>query len=105
MDSTIEKQLIYLIDQLIETKLQQNEDFLRFTYYEVIVKEKIDSKLEKEFLRLAHNKLCNMGYGVQDQEFFYNEARMKVQDNELIIAIKMREKDVGKWKKNTKNNQ
>ena len=48
-----------------------------------------------------------MGYLVylQDQEFFYNEARMKVQDNELIIAIKMREKDVGKWKKNTKNNQ
>lgn len=107
MDSTIEKQLIYLIDQLIETKLQQNEDFLRFTYYEVIVKEKIDSKLEKEFLRLAQNKLSNMGYLVylQDQEFFYNEARMKVQDNELIIAIKMREKDVGKWKKSIKNNQ
>lgn len=107
MDSTIEKQLIYLIDQLIEAKLQQNEDFLRLTYYEVIVKEKIDSKLEKEFLRLAQIKLSNMGYLVylQDQEFFYNEAIMKVQDNELIIAVKNKEKDVRKWKKSTKNNQ
>ena len=70
----------------------KNEDFLRFTFYEVMVKEKVPNSQENEFNMLAKYKLNNMRYIVylQDQEFIYNEAKMRVQPNELLIAVKER---------------
>ena len=87
-----EKELMCLIDKLVEEKLEIEENFLRFTYYEVMVKNKVSNQQEGEFLRLAKNKLNNMRYTVyfQDQQFIYNEAKMRVQPNELLIAIKER---------------
>ncbi len=92
MERLTEKELMCLIDKLIEEKLQIDEKFLRFTFYEVMVKNKVSNQQEGEFLSLARNKLNNMRYMVylQDQQFIYNEARMRVQPNELLIAIKER---------------
>ena len=88
----MEKELMYLIEKLINQKIEKDENFLRFTFYEVRVKGKVTEKEENNFLILAKNKLNNMGYIVylQDQEFIYNGARIKVQPNELLIAIKER---------------
>ena len=90
IEKLTEKQLMCLIDKLIEEKLEIDENFLRFTYYEVMVKNKVSNQQENEFLSLAKNKLNNMRYTVyfQDQQFIYNEAKMRVQPNELLIAIK-----------------
>ena len=79
-----------LIDKLIEEKLEIDEKFLRFTFYEVRVKNSVTSEEEKAFLTLAQIKLNNMGYVVylENQEFVYNNSNMRVQPNELIIAIK-----------------
>lgn len=90
MEKLTEKELMCLIDKLIDEKLEIDEKFLRFTFYEVMVKNKVSNQQESEFLGLAKNKLNNMRYTVyfQDQQFMYNEARMKVQPNELLIAIK-----------------
>lgn len=90
MEKLTEKELMYLIDKLVEEKLEIDEKFLRFTYYEVMVKNKVGNQQENKFLSLARNKLSNMGYKVyfQDQQFVYNEAKMRVQPNELLIAIK-----------------
>ncbi len=87
-----EKELMCLIDKLVEEKLEIDENFLRFTYYEVMVKKQVSNQQEEAFLGLAKNKLNNMGYIVyfQDQQFTYNEAKMRVQPNELLIAIKER---------------
>ena len=92
MQKLTEKELMYIIDKLVERKIEENEDFLRFTFYEVIVKEKVPNRKKKEFNMLAKNKLNNMRYIVylQDQEFIYNEAKMRVQPNELLIAVKER---------------
>ncbi len=92
MEKLTEKELMYLIEKLVEQKISKNEDFLRFTFYEVRVKGKVTEKQETNFLILAKNKLNNMGYKVyfEEQEFIYNDARMKVQPNELLIAIKER---------------
>lgn len=90
MEKLTEKELMCLIDKLVEEKLEIDEKFLRFTYYEVMVKNKVSNQQENKFLSLAKNKLNNMGYKVyfQDQQFVYNEAKMRVQPNELLIAIK-----------------
>lgn len=90
MEKLTEKELMCLIDKLVEEKLEIDEKFLRFTFYEVMVKNKVSNQQESKFLSLAKNKLNNMRYTVyfQDQQFMYNEARMRVQPNELLIAIK-----------------
>lgn len=92
MEKLTEKELMCLIDRLIEEKIEQNQEFLRFTFYEVMVKEKVPNSQENEFNMLAKNKLNNMRYIVylQDQEFIYNEAKMRIQPNELLIAVKER---------------
>lgn len=92
MGKLTEKELMCLIDRLIEEKIEKNQEFLRFTFYEVMVKEKVPNSQENEFNMLAKNKLNNMRYIVylQDQEFIYNEAKMRVQPNELLIAVKER---------------
>lgn len=90
MERTREQELMKLIDQLISTKLTEDENYLRFSFYEVRVKEKVEESEEKRFLELAKTKLNNMGYNVylENDEFIYNDANMRVQPNELLIAIK-----------------
>lgn len=92
MNDLTNKKLISIIDELIEEKLSIDENFLRFTFYEVRVKKGVKDEEEKDFLKLAENKLNNMNYIVyfQDQEFTYKEARRRVQINELLIAVKRR---------------
>lgn len=90
MNESRKNRLISIIDELIEEKLTIDDNFLRFTFFEVRVKKGVKEDEEKEFIQLAGIKLTNMGYKVyfQDQEFIYKETRRKVQINELIIAIK-----------------
>ena len=64
-----------------------------------MVKNKVINKQEIGFITLAKNKLNNMGYSVylQEQEFIHNDKKMKVQSNELLVAIK--DKNRFKFKK------
>lgn len=90
MNESRKNRLISIIDELIEEKLAIDDNFLRFTFFEVRVKKGVKEEEEKEFAQFAGIKLTNMGYTVyfQDQEFIYKEAKRRVQINELIIAIK-----------------
>ena len=90
MNESRKNRLISIIDELIEEKLTIDDNFLRFTFFEVRVKKGVKEEEEKEFVQLAGIKLTNMGYTVyfQDQEFIYKETKRRVQINELIIAIK-----------------
>lgn len=85
-----DKELINIINNLVEEKIEINKEFLRFSFYEVMIKEKIPERQENDFLQLARTKLNNMGYSVfvHGQEFAYNDVKMRVQTNELLIAIK-----------------
>ena len=98
MERTREQELMKLIDQLISTKLTEDENYLRFSFYEVRVKGKVEESEENRFLELAKTKLNNMGYNVylENDEFIYNDANMRVQPNELLIAIKEL-KGYSKW--------
>lgn len=86
----MEDKLIAIIDRLVDEKISSNPNFLRFTFYEARVKNSVTSEEENTFLNLAQIKLNNMGYTVyfENQEFVYNNSNMRVQPNELIIAIK-----------------
>ena len=83
-----------LIDKLIDEKLLINDEYLRFSFYEVMVKGGVKKEQENQFLILAKTKLNNMGYKVylKDERFFYKECNRKVELNELLKAIKKKEK-------------
>lgn len=83
-----------LIDKLIDEKLLINDEYLRFSFYEVMVKGGVKKEQENQFLILAKTKLNKMGYKVylKDERFFYKECNRKVELNELLIAIKKKEK-------------
>lgn len=78
------------IDDYINNKLAENEEYIRFTFYELRVKSNLLVEETEKFLELAKNKFENMNYQVfftGDKFTYQNEERI-VQDNELMIAIK-----------------
>ena len=91
-----ERQIINLIETTLYEKMQQNENFIRYSFYEVNVKYPFKTGDERKlFIYLLKNKLINNKYKVylEGQRFEYNNANMIVQDNETLIAIK-EEKEV-----------
>lgn len=91
-----ERQIINLIEKTLYEKLEQNDEFIRYSFYEVNVKYPFKNEDERNlFLKLLRTKLVNNKYKVylEGQKFEYNNANMTVQDNEILIAIK-EEKEV-----------
>lgn len=77
------------IDQYLESKIEQNSEYIIFTYYEMRVSLNLSSEETYNFLHLVSTKLTNNNYKVYrtGQEYNY-KGKKKVKDNELLIAIK-----------------
>lgn len=88
-----ERQIINLIEQTLYEKVKQDENFIRYSFYEVNVKYPLNEDERKLFLDLLKTKLINNKYKVylEGQKFEYNNSNMMVQDNETLIAIKEKE--------------
>lgn len=78
------------VDDYINNKLQENDEFVRFTFYELRVKSNLTEEETNEFLELAKNRFENMNYRVYftNDVYNYNNQEMAVQINELMVAIK-----------------
>ena len=86
-----ERQIINLIEKTLYEKIEQNDEFIRYYFYEVNVKYPFKNENERNlFLTLLRTKLINNKYKVylDGQRFEYNNVNMMVQDNERLIAIK-----------------
>ncbi len=86
-----ESQIINLIEKTLYEKIEQNDEFIRYSFYEVNVKYPFKNENERNlFLTLLRTKLINNKYKVylDGQRFEYNNVNMMVQDNERLIAIK-----------------
>lgn len=79
------------IDDYINSKLSENEDFIRFTYYELKVKSDLSEQDIKMFLNLAKTKFQNIGYNVffTGEPYMYKNEVKIVEKNEFMIAIKL----------------
>lgn len=77
------------IDMYLENKLKQNKNCIIFTFYELRVKLDLTSEETYNFLHLVSTKLENNNYKIYrtGQEYFYRE-KLKVKDNQLLVAIK-----------------
>jgi len=91
-----EHEIINIIETTLEEKINQNPNFIRYTFYEVIVKYNLSKKDEVFFNSLIRNKLHNLGYTVyfRGASYEYESKQMIVEDNELLIAIRKREERI-----------
>lgn len=84
------KAIINLIETTLEEKQLQNINFIRYSFYELRVKYNLSEQETNLFLTLIKNKLEKEDYQIYftGAKFEYNDSKMMVQDNELMIAIK-----------------
>ena len=82
---------IKFIDDYINEKLSENDEFVRFTYFELRVKCNLSEEDIRMFLSLAKNKFTNMKYNVyfEGNEYTYQGETKIVGQNEYMVAIKM----------------
>lgn len=78
----------FIIDY-IDKKLEENERFVRYTFYELRVKNNLSEEEVNTFLRVNKDYFENKGYKVYftGAKFTYEKAKRTVQPNELMIAI------------------
>lgn len=74
----------------IDKKLCENENYIRYTFYELRVKNNLSEQEVDEFLKINKNYFENKGYDVYftGAKYKYKNVKMKVEPNELMIAIK-----------------
>lgn len=85
-----EKQLKAFIINLIDQKKQQDENFIRYSFFELKVENRLTEKEIDEVLRVSRDYFENKGYKVYftNAEFEYKNKRRKVESNEFLIAFK-----------------
>ena len=78
------------VDSFINQKINANENYVRFTFYELRVKYNLTEDETNKFLELAKNKFENMQYEVYfiGDTYEYEGMKKQVEQNELMIAIK-----------------
>ena len=76
-----ERQIINLIEQTLNDKMKQDENFIRYSFYEVNVKYGLNKNEKSLFLNLLKTKLVNNKYKVylEGQRFKYNNSNMFLQ--------------------------
>ena len=79
-----------LCTRLLDSKIAENENFIRFTFYELRVKNNLSEEDTDEFLRLRMSSLDKKGYEVYigNARYSYNNGNQYVQPNELLVAFK-----------------
>ena len=85
-----EKMTTKFVTEYIDKKINENENFIRYTFYELRVKNNLSEEDVDEFLRINRDYFENKGYKVYftNARFNYQNANRMVQPNELMIAIK-----------------
>ena len=75
-----------------DKKIIENENFIKYTFYELRVKEDLSEEEMYSFISLAGTRLKNLGYAIYrtGQKYFYNYKENIVKENELIVAIKQK---------------
>jgi phage terminase large subunit len=78
------------VDSYLNYKLDENDNYILLTFYELRVKLGLSQIDTNEFLNLSAIRLKNIGYDVYftGQEYDFNSEHRIVKDNELLVAIK-----------------
>lgn len=83
------------ITDFLDKKINENENYLVISVFEVRVINGVNESEVDTFLELARTRLINLNYQVYftNAEYTYKGERKQVQSNEYIVAIKEKEVD------------
>ena len=86
-----EKEIINLIEITLQEKIDKNENFIKYSFYEVNVKYHLNPNEKSIFLLLLKTKLRNNDYKIylEGQKYEYQGIKKVVEKNETLIAIKI----------------
>lgn len=81
---------IEFVDNFLNQKLLENENYIRITFYELRIKYNLSEDKTKELLNLAKTRFENLNYKIYltGENYTYENISKKVETNELMIAIK-----------------
>ncbi len=84
------EELKKFIMDFIALKEKENPNYIRYSYFELKVKYNRSEADINEILRVSRDYFENKDYRVYftNAEFEYQNARRRVESNELMIAIK-----------------
>jgi len=85
-----EKQIISLIENSLEEKINLNSKYIKYSFYEINVKYNLNESEKNLFLKLIRNKLENNDYSMYicGQNYEFNGIKKEVLNNEILVAIK-----------------
>ena len=80
------------LTDFLDEKINENEDILHITVYELRVKLGLSKEEVDGFLELAKTRLENLNYQVYftGAKYTYNGVRQEVQSNDYLLALKER---------------
>ena len=78
------------LNDIIESKINQNENFIIFTFYELMVKRDVHKSESDAVINLIKTKLINYNYDVYTtgESYTLNSVTYTVPINISLIAIK-----------------
>ena len=78
------------VTEYIDKKIEENSEFIRYTFYELRVKNNLSEQDIEEFLDINKDYFENKGYKVYftGDIYIYNNQTKTVEQNELMVAIK-----------------
>lgn len=81
---------IQFITDYLDKKIEENENYIVCTFYDLRVRNGLTELEVNKFLELSKIRLENMDYQVYftGAKYMYNYTKMTVQDNEYMVAIK-----------------
>lgn len=84
------KEFCEYVDKYIEKKIAKDEDYIRYSYFDLRVTENLSEGEVNDFLRYSKKELEKKGYNVffTGARFNYNGANRIVETNEYMVATK-----------------
>lgn len=78
------------LDEYINRKINENENIIIFTFYELRIKCNLSKQDTEKFLELAKNKLEQNNYKtyLPGEMYIFNNRNNTVKENQLLIAVK-----------------
>lgn len=78
------------INEIINRKINENEKIIKFTFYDLRVRENLTEEEMYNFLYFAETRLKNLNYRVYKtgQKYQYDYKEEIVKNNEMLIALK-----------------
>lgn len=78
------------VTEYLNKKIEENEDYIVCTFYDLRIKNNLSEEQVQEFLELAKIRLENLHYQVYftGAKINYKNTRKIVENNQYMVAIK-----------------